>query len=171
MLESLNKPARLFILMIVFALTACGEKPVNSDSTNNKTQADAKDEFVGCYTINKDTPAQIKISKNQDGYVMQMKEPRGAKTLWDNPESLKKVEPEQAWNFFRVNALDFGKDDVQAVIMRPDNMMVLTKVKDASKNVNPKLDSDFVVHIFGAVNTIYAVDCDDKQIDIVKTER
>ena len=101
MFESLNKPAHLFILIIVFALTACGEKPTNNNSANNKTQADAKDEFVGCYTINKDTPAQIKISKN----------------------------------------------------------------------VNPKLDSDFVVHIFGAVNTIYAVDCDDKQIDIVKTER
>lgn len=160
--------------LCVFILTACnpqdGDKNLTHNSQNTSNQTDEADQLIGCYTVNKNTPAQIKISKQKNDYVMQMKEPKGAKTAWDKPEPLLKAASlEQGWEFFRVNSLDFTKDDTEAIIVRPDKRMALAKVKDASQNINPKLDSNFVIHIFGAVNTIYSVACDDTRMDIVKT--
>lgn len=99
---------------------------------------------------------------------MQMKEPDGAKTLWDNPEPLDEISVDKAWDYFGVNALSLDKSDVERVLARPDEMMVLAKVKDASQNINPLLDSAYVVYIFKGANTIYQVPCDETPVDIIK---
>lgn len=147
------------ILCLSLLLVACNqEKPSLQASENSPS------DFVGCYTINQQSPAQIKISEQDGKYTMQMKEPQGASSVWDSPESLELVDVGSAWQFFAVNQLDLNKSDVEAVLARPDKMMVLAKIKSASKNINPRLDSAFVVYIFRGSNTIYQVPCDDTPI-------
>lgn len=152
----------LFMMMVVMG---CQKErtPAQPDAkaTNGR-------DFVGCYTIKQDTPAQIKVSKEADHYVMQMKEPKGAGRVWDNPEPLEMLDIDEAWTFFAVNHLDLNKSDVEAVIARPDKMMALAKVKDSVKNINPHLDSAHVVYIFKGSNTIYQVACDETPLDIIK---
>ena len=150
--------------MVLFTLTAC-EKPTQTSTTQQIQQGG---EFVGCYTIDKAKPAQIKINHDNGVYTMQMKEPVGAKTIWDNPEPLDEMTIGDAWQFFGVNMLGLEKSDLQAVIARPDKMMVLAQIKSASQNINPRLDSSYVVYIFRGANTIYQVACDDVPLDIIK---
>lgn len=147
-------------------LCACNQSP--QTKIEPTTQESTNSAFIGCYTINYHTPAQIKISQQNNQYVMQMKEPTGAKSVWDTPEPLNVMDIDAAWDFFAVNALNLNKSDIQAVLARPDKMMVLAHIKPASKNINPMLDSAFVVYIFRGSNTIYQVECDDTLVDIVK---
>lgn len=148
------------LVVILSALGACS-KPVQT------TSAQQNGEFAGCYTIDKAKPAQIKINQDGDKYTMQMKEPVGAKTIWDNPEPLELMTINDAWQFFGVNMLDLDKSDLHAVIARPDKMMVLAQVKQVSQNTNPRLDSPYVVYIFRGANTIYQVACDDVPLNII----
>lgn len=146
-------------LMLVLGMVACGDKGVQTKTQESSTNQAT--DFTGCYTIKADTPAQIKISQADGQWVMQMKEPKGSATPWDKPEPLAPMDITKAWEFFGVNTLKLDSSDVEAVIARPDNMMLLAKVKTASKNVNPLLDSEFVVYIFRGSNTIYPVECDE----------
>lgn len=158
-----------FILSVfcTLSLTACNQSVPTDNAPTAKADKQAR-LFVGCYSVDKNNPAQIKVSEQAGGFVMQMKEPDGAKMPWDNPEPLDEISVDQAWNYFSVNALSFDKSDVERVLARPDEMMVLAKVKDASQNINPLLDSHYVVYIFKGVNTIYQVPCDDTPVDIIK---
>lgn len=156
----MNTFQRLVLFLSVVLLGACGQDA----HVSKPAQTDMAD-FVGCYTINQQSPAQIKISQQEHGYVMQMKEPAGASAVWDKPERLEVLNVDSAWQFFAVNKLDINKSDVEAVLARPDKMMVLAKIKSASKNINPRLDSAFVVYIFRGSNTIYQVPCDDTPIN------
>ena len=153
-------------LLMMMALMGCQKQETQAQKVGQTASNDS--DFVGCYTINKDTPAQIKITKEADSYAMQMKEPKGAKRIWDNPEPLRVLSVDEAWRFFAVNHLDLNKSDVETVIARADEMMVLAKVKDSAKNINPHLDSSHVVYIFKGSNTIYQVACDDTPITIIK---
>lgn len=158
----------LLLLASLLTLSACNKNTPEPTTEKTSQTATTNQAFVGCYTINFHGPAQIKISEQDQKLVMQMKEPKGSKNIWDNPEPIHNIEIDKAWEFFKVNTLDLNKSDVQSVIARPDNLMVLAKIKEASKNINPKLDSQYVVYIFQGSNTIYQVDCDDTQIDIIK---
>ncbi len=151
-------------LMMALGLAACDDKTAQVATSKESTVQQAVD-FTGCYTIKKDGPAQIKISQTDGKWVMQMKEPQSSDKVWDNPEALVLIDTQKAWEFFGVNALGLDRADVEAVLARPDNMMLLAKVKSASKNVNPLLDSEFVVYIFRGSNTIYPVACDETPID------
>ncbi len=161
----------VFLLSLsLFMLTACSE-PDPADNTVSQSQPHEDGQaaqFVGCYSIDKNLPAQIKISQRADGFVMQMKEPDQAKTPWDKPEPLDEISVDKAWEYFGVNALSLDKSDVESVLARPDEMMVLAKIKETSQNINPLLDSDYMVYIFKGANTIYQVPCDDKPLDIIK---
>lgn len=151
--------------MMMVILSACQDTAKQDTAKTAMPQADSS--FVGCYTIDKAKPAQIKINLDNGKYTMQMKEPVGAKAVWDNPEPLNEITVNDAWQFFGVNMLDLNKSDLQAVIARPDKMMVLAQIKSASQNINPRLDSSYVVYIFRGANTIYQVECDDKQLNII----
>lgn len=146
-------------ILFTLGIVACGDKGVQTKT--QESSANQATDFTGCYTIKADTPAQIKISQADGKWVMQMKEPKGSVTPWDKPEPLAPMDIAKAWEFFGVNTLKLDSSDVEAVIARPDNMMLLAKVKTASKNVNPLLDSEFVVYIFRGSNTIYPVECDE----------
>lgn len=151
------------VFVVSGLLVACGQadKPKVVEQTSEATA------FVGCYSIDKNQPAQIKISQEQNGFVMQMKEADG-KQVWDQPEVLQQQTAEQGWQFFSTNAINLSKSDVLGVLARPDNVMAMAQVAQASANTNPMLDSPYVVHLLGAVNTIYQVPCDDVPIDFIK---
>ncbi|OOR87564.1 hypothetical protein LP123_08185 [Moraxella bovis] len=154
-------------IFFALGLTACNQTAPTDNAPTAKADGQAE-AFVGCYSVEKNSPAQIKVSEQAGGFFMQMKEPDGAKTLWDNPEPLDEISVDEAWDYFGVNALSLDKSDVERVLARPDEMMVLAKIKDASQNINPLLDSPYVVYIFKGANTIYQVPCDDTPVDIVK---
>lgn len=145
-----------FSFITVLVLTACGE-PSTNNTQNNTT---ATNELVGCYAITKNTSAQIKIS-HDTGYAMQMKELDGSGQTWDKPEPLEVLSKDKAWEFFKVNALDLQSTDISHVIARPDGVMALAKLNSTITNINPLLDSEYVVHLFHDVSTIYQVPCDD----------
>ena len=157
------------VVFIMVMLVACGDEPAVSTSAktaNNRSQTRL---YIGCYTIDKNTPASIKISQAQGGYKMQMKEPNDAAKAWDTPEPLLVLTKQDGWKYFSTNAINLSVNDItDQVIVRPDGLLVIAKLHDASTNTNPMLDSRYAVALMGAVNTIYQVACDDKRINLIQ---
>ena len=118
--------------------------------------------FAGCYTVSHDEPAQIKISEQAGAWVMQMKEPVSANRVWDTPEPLEVLDKAQVSKFFSIDA-----DNVDAMIARPDRMMVLAHVKPVYATMDPLLDSEYLSYIYKGANTIYQVECDEINTDIL----
>ncbi|SIS01428.1 hypothetical protein SAMN02745664_11442 [Moraxella cuniculi DSM 21768] len=157
--------------LLLGGLTGCEKSQKTAENAQkNKQFGVAAEEtvFDGCYTIDKDTPATIKISQQNGGYVMQMKEPKGSQAIWDNPEKLEVLPLAQGWQYFSTNSIDLSSADVAGdVIARADKMLILLQTHQASANTNPMLDSRYVVSLMGAVNTIYQVPCDDTPVDLI----
>ena len=141
-------------------LTGCSD----SSDAQADTEVAATDlsVFAGCYTVSQDEPAQIKISQQEGSWVMQMKEPASAKRIWDNAEPLEIIENSDIPKFFSIDP-----DNVDAVIGRPDRVLVLAHVKPAYANIDPLLDSEYLSYIYRGANTIYRVACDDVNTDIL----
>ncbi len=141
-------------------LTACND----SAAPANTVVAETTDLsiFEGCYTVSSDEPAQIKVSQQGGSWVMQMKEPASAKRAWDDPEPLEMIENSEVPQFFSIDP-----DNVDAVIGRPDRVLVLAHVKPVYANIDPLLDSEYLSHIYRGANTIYRVECDDVNTDIL----
>ena len=146
----------------VLFLTAC------NDTNSSKIDAGAVEPvvdlsvFEGCYTVSHDEPAQIKVSQQGGSWVMQMKEPASAKRGWDDAEPLEVVENSDIPTFFSIDP-----DNVDAVIGRPDRVLVLAHVKPVYANIDPLLDSEYLSYIYRGANTIYRVECDDVNTDIL----
>ena len=162
-----NNMYRILFGTLLLALLGC-QPPNNTQTEQSVVKSDIANgsAFVGCYTIDKTKSAQIKITHDGNTYAMQMKEPKGAPTIWDNPEPIGDIDIDSAWEFYQVNALSLNKSDIEAVIARPDRMMVLAKLKPSITNINPLLDSPYVVFIFRGSNTIYQIECDDEPLNI-----
>lgn len=155
-----------FLLLGVFlslgaTLVACQDEPVKP--TKNSANVD----FVGCYVLEKGVPAQIKITKTNDQYTMQMKE--DSEKVWDTAEPLTLAGVSDGFVHFNANALNVNANDVAEILVRPDGVMALAQLKPAVANINPHLDSDVVMSILGAVNTVYKVACDDVPLDLMPT--
>ncbi len=118
--------------------------------------------FEGCYTVSHDEPAQIKVSEQNGAWIMQMKEPASAKRVWDDPEALEIIQNTDIPKFFSIDP-----DNVDVVIGRPDRVLVLAHVKTAYANIDPLLDSEYLAYIYRGANTIYRVECDDVNTDIL----
>ena len=143
-------------------LVGCSDK--NSTASDNEvieTTADLSI-FEGCYTVSSDEPAQIRVSEQDGAWVMQMKEPASAKRIWDTPEPLEIVNNSEIPKFFSIDP-----DNVDAVIARPDRVLVLAHVKPVYANIDPLLDSEYLSYIYKGANTIYRVECDEINTDIL----
>lgn len=147
-------------------LLACSDKKAaqNEVAADNQTTAEAGNlaTFAGCYTVSHDEPAQIKISEQNGAWVMQMKEPKSANRVWDTPEPLEALDKTNLKKYFSIDA-----DNVDALIARPDKQLVMAHVLPAYANIDPLLDSEYLAFIYKGANTIYKVDCDDVNIDIL----
>ncbi|WP_323841332.1 MULTISPECIES: hypothetical protein [unclassified Moraxella] len=148
---------RLFcVALLGLILAACQDKAQNSSNDSNFEP----DALVGCYALDQNEPAQIKIDHVKSGFIMQMKEPKDdGVNVWDSGESLQVLNTDKGWEYFKSNALDLNKDDVLKIIARPDGMMALAQVKASAKNINPRLDSPYVMYIVQGSNTVYQVSC------------
>lgn len=144
----------------VLSLTACN----NTDSVAETEVAAAVDlsVFEGCYTVSFDEPAQIRVSEQQGAWVMQMKEPASSGRVWDSAEPLELVDSSEIPTFFSIDP-----DNVDAVIARPDRVLVLAHVKPVYANIDPLLDSEYLSYIYKGANTIYRVECDEVNTDIL----
>ena len=142
-------------------LSACNDSNTQADTNKVETAVDLSI-FEGCYTVSHDEPAQIKVSQNDGAWVMQMKEPASAKRVWDDPEPLEAIENSDIPKFFSIDP-----DNVDVVIGRPDRVLVLAHVKPAYANIDPLLDSEYLSYIYRGANTIYRVECDDINTDIL----
>lgn len=142
-------------------LSACNDSNIQADTGLVEAATDLS-VFEGCYTVSHDEPAQIKISQQDGSWVMQMKEPASAKRVWDDAEPLEVIENSDIPQFFSIDP-----DNVDAVIGRPDRVLVLAHVKPAYANIDPLLDSEYLSYIYRGANTIYRVECDDVNTDIL----
>lgn len=134
-------------------------------SVTENTAAQSKTDlsvFAGCYTVSYGEPAQIKISQQSGDWVMQMKEPTGTDRVWDVAEPLERVANTEIPKFFSIDP-----DNVDAVIARPDRVLVMAHVKAVYANIDPLLDSEYLSYIYRGANTIYRVECDDINTDIL----
>ncbi|WP_435978765.1 hypothetical protein [Psychrobacter sp. DM4] len=118
--------------------------------------------FDGCYTVSRDEPAQIKVSEIDGTWMMQMKEPASSGRVWDNPEPLEVLDNSEIPTYFSIDP-----DNVDALIARPDRVLVLAHVKPVYANIDPLLDSEYLSYIYRGANTIYHVECDDINTDIL----
>lgn len=118
--------------------------------------------FAGCYTVSHDEPAQIKVSEQDGAWVMQMKEPASSGRVWDAPEPLEVLDKAQIPKFFSIDP-----NNVDAVIARPDRVLVLAHIKPVYANIDPLLDSEYLSYIYKGANTIYQVECDEINTDIL----
>lgn len=146
---------------IALFLSACNDSNTQADTNKVETAADLSI-FEGCYTVSHDEPAQIKVSQKDGAWVMQMKEPASAQRVWDDPEPLEVIENSEIPQFFSIDP-----DNVDAVIGRPDRVLVLAHVKPVYANIDPLLDSEYLSYIYRGANTIYRVECDDVNTDIL----
>ncbi len=169
-LEAINSKRRnkLAILAIsgitcsALLLAGCND---NSRSVTENAEAQTETDlsvFAGCYTVSHDEPAQIKISEQSGEWVMQMKEPASANRVWDVAEPLEIVDNSEIPKFFSIDP-----DNVDAVIARPDRVLVMAHVKPVYANIDPLLDSEYLSYIYRGANTIYRVDCDEVNTDIL----
>ena len=142
-------------------LSACNDSNTPDDAKKAEAPADLSI-FAGCYTVSRDEPAQIKVSQQGGGWVMQMKEPASANRVWDSAEPLELVDSSEIPKFFSIDP-----DNVDAVIARPDRVLVLAHVKPVYANVDPLLDSEYLSYIYKGANTIYRVECDEINTDIL----
>lgn len=149
--------------LLLVMLACCGAMLVAcQDETVANTNA--KVDFVGCYAVKKGIPAQIKIAHTNQQYTMQMKENNDK--VWDNAEPLTAVGVADGFSHFGANALNVKASDVVEILVRPDGVMALAHLKPALANINPHLDSDVLMSLFGTVNTVYKVACDDVPLDL-----
>ncbi|EGK15073.1 hypothetical protein [Psychrobacter sanguinis] len=156
----------LFITGAALMLTACGKSETTDPVVNTEAGAKQQDSealikqhaamFSGCYTVSHDEPAQIKVSQQQQGLVMQMKEPKSANRVWDDPEPLEVMPMDKVSKYFSVDP-----KNVEGIIGRPDRVLVMAQVKQAYVNIDPTLDSQYLGYILQGANTIYKVECDD----------
>lgn len=168
--SAVSKPTsklRLTSILLVSALILVGcDKDASTEDITNTHIANHNGEvaeiFSGCYSVSHDEPAQIKISEQQGALVMQMKEPERAKRVWDDPEPLEVVDSQQAQKYFSIDP-----NNLDALIARPDRVFVLAHVKSAYANIDPLLDSEYLTYIYKGGNTIYKVECDEVNTDIL----
>lgn len=159
----MGKNALLFLsLLVVLCLSGCQESPKTP-----RQSADELPSLVGCYRIEKQGSAQIKINQNDQSYTMQMKEAQGG---WDTPEPMQLIDTGRAWEYFEVNSLGLHQSDLAQSLVREDGVLTLSVLKSGVSAINPNLDSEFVVSLFGASNTIYQSACDDEPLDIVPSQ-
>ncbi|WP_299185148.1 hypothetical protein [uncultured Psychrobacter sp.] len=142
-------------------LSGCNDTSTTTETEIAKTKTDLS-VFEGCYTVSNDEPAQIKVSQQQGKWVMQMKEPATAERVWDNAEPLEVMDNSEIPKFFSIDP-----DNVDAVIGRPDRVLVMAHVKPVYANIDPLLDSEYLSYIYKGANTIYQVDCDEVNTDIL----
>ena len=148
-------------------IAACDQSPSSasdeSETQNLESQSQSNlESFIGCYTVSYGEPAQIKISQQSGAYVMQMKEPERAHRIWDDPEPLEAVPLTMVQKFFSIDP-----NNIDAMLARPDRVLVLAHVKSAYANIDPLLDSEYLSYIYQGANTIYKVDCDEVNTDIL----
>lgn len=146
-------------------LVGCDRTDNNSPMTTADSAVAAKPDlsiFAGCYTVSRDEPAQIKVSEQNGAWVMQMKEPASANRVWDTPEPLEVLNNNEVPKYFSIDP-----NNIDAVIGRPDRVLVMAHVKTAYANIDPLLDSEYLSYIYKGANTIYRVECDEVNTDIL----
>lgn len=146
-------------------LAACNQSPSSASDESEARSPESQsnlESFIGCYTVSYGEPAQIKVSQQSGAYVMQMKEPERAHRIWDDPEPLEAVPLTMVQKFFSIDP-----NNIDAMLARPDRVLVLAHVKSAYANIDPLLDSEYLSYIYQGANTIYKVDCDEVNTDIL----
>lgn len=165
-----NVPFAALLLPIVLAtsvsMLGCSDnkspkEPQNETATVSTKTAELS-VFSGCYTVSHDEPAQIKISEQNGAWVMQMKEPKSANRVWDTPEPLEALDKKTLKTYFSID-----ESNVDAAIARPDKQLVMAHVLPAYARMDPLLDSEYLAFIYKGANTIYKVDCDEVNVDIL----
>lgn len=158
MYNYLSPTKLLFSLSLIsLTLTACQNSPSTSTLSNKMSSPNS---LIGCYTIIKTEPAQIKINEENGGYSMQMRQFNDPDKPWDKPEPLKELSNTEYKNYFNVD-----EKSIEKSIVRPDKVFALAKIQDSLMNLDKQFDSNYLGYIAksetakGNSTTVYKVDC------------
>lgn len=171
---AMKKLLVVWLLGLMVLMSACNQSDDASQenakqdniASHNTVISKQSEALLGCYHLDKNEPALIYISQQDGQFFMQMKEPTGA---WDMPERLVVIDKDKGWSFFLSNGLGVKQSDIVAVLARPDEVMAVAVVKAELSNINPQLDSHYLMTILGATNTVYQMACDDKPVGFGKS--
>lgn len=139
--------------LLVILTTGC-------QKSNETVQKPTDDILVGCYTVSRDEPAQIKISQTGQQYTMQMREFNDPTKAWDKGEPLEALAntDSELQKYFDIKTDEHQY--VEKVIARADRVFVLAKISDSFMNINPQFDSPYLGFIYKGSNTIYKTPCE-----------
>ncbi len=143
------------LIVTSISLTACQKNPQTNASTNTSSAT-----LVGCYTVTKTEPPQIKINLENGSYTMQMRQFNDPDKPWDSPEPLQALVQTDSKKYFDVN-----EKSVETALIRPDKVFAIAKVQDSLMSLDSRFDSSYLGFIaksenIKGSNTIYKVDCD-----------
>lgn len=152
----------LSVLLLPLCFLACDNIKQEQDADADRHALKPHHLLKNCFAFEKGGVAEIVVEEVEaHTFAMRMKEPDGS---WDMPEPMDSLAEEQAWEFYKGNGLDLNSSDIYATVARTDGVMAISVLKSEIVTVKPHLDSNFIVNLFGATNTIYAVPCDDKPV-------
>lgn len=134
----------------------------NNERVTDKSMAPELNVFSGCYAFSLDEVSNIKISQQNNQWVMQMKEPESANRVWDTPEPLEPISHAELHKYFAVNA-----SQIDTAIARPDRVLVMAHLKPSYVNLDPLIDSEYLAYVYKADVPIYHVNCDNTKVDII----
>lgn len=148
------------VVLATVMLVGCDDR-ANGQSIDGQDDGgnDSVSSLVGCYSVDKDVPAQIKINKTDGQFTMQMKEAVGG---WDTPEPLEVLDRSKAWAHFGDNTLGIDQSSMTDALGRPDGAMAIGLLKSSLIALNPRVDSLFLMSVFGTSHSVYGVPCDDE---------
>lgn len=148
------------IILASLTLTACQKPEPKTANNQATTSTKSNNSLVGCYTIMKSEPAQIKINVDNGSYTMQMREFNDPDKQWDKPEPLQELATTEYKSYF-----DIDEKSVEKALIRPDKVFAVAKIQDSLTNLDSRFDSSYLGYIAkaenmkGGSNTIYKVEC------------
>lgn len=152
----------LSVLLLPLCFLACDNIQQKQDDDADRHTLKPHHLLKNCFAFEKGGIAEIVVEEVEaHTFAMRMKEPDGS---WDMPEPMESLAEEKAWEFYKGNGLGLNSSDIYATVARTDGVMAISVLKSEIMTVKTHLDSNFVVSLFGATNTIYAVPCDDKPL-------
>lgn len=147
----------LSIALSMGLLVGCGNQQTEvAKESNNDTPTiieKVTDPFVGCYSEKENSPATIKVTKNQKGYFIALKK----KDKWEQEESpltlADKSDPTM------VKLLKTDVDNLESALYFPKGTLALFKFKHGAKVNGKSLESDYMVFFFLAAGPVFQTSC------------
>lgn len=126
----------IIVFLTLFLLTSCSN--------------DKQDKLVGCYTIESEGKAELKITKENGRYYILMREGDS----WSNPEGLHQGDKEDIESLFNKDA-----SRIKASLVADKGAFGIFLVNAGETYGGEKAKSDYLAFIMFGGGSVYKIDC------------